>query len=540
MRLALFSLALGLIVAANVLLEARLAFDDSQTNDEAAHLVAGYSYWKLHDWRLNPEHPPLSKLAAAVPLLFSRLKLQPNARQWSDADEFAIGHEFLYANLVPADTLLFRARAMTIIFTAALILTLALWARSRFGPLAGIIVGAFAAFDPIVLAHGHYITSDIPVTLFYAAACLAWFSWLESGGTKRLLTTAVLTGLALATKFSAFLLIPTFFFLWMLRRRTVSWRQLACLAAIPFLIVWSAYAFDIRPPASDPRIGGALARLTELARLPVPAYYFFRGMHLQWRHAHGGHTAYLLGDLSRHGFVSYFPVAFLVKTPIGLLAGLTISLVLLALKRPGLLWLAMPPLVYFLASMSAPLNIGIRHILPIYPFLYLLIGGAVWVASKAPRHGRWVRTAIVACATGAIVESLAVYPLALGFFNAAAGGPRNGSRYLLDSNIDWGQDLKRLPPFLSERRIEQPCVAYFGGAEPAYYGIASRPVPPLKSSADAGQLRCVAVISAQLLLGSESHPFPVLERSRPDAIVGSSLFVFDLRAASPRSTDLLK
>jgi len=517
-----FWVALAIIVGANLALEWRLAHEDSQTNDEAAHIVAGYSYWTLHDWRLNPEHPPLSKLTAAIPLLPLSLELRPDPQKWADADEFTIGREFLYANRYPADDILVRCRAVIIVFTIALIVTIAVWARSRFGELAALIAAGLAAFDPGLLAHGHYVTSDVPVSLFFFMASIAWFSWLTSGARRWLALTGVFTGLALATKFSAFLLFPAFVVLWCVRRRRLSWRHAVYIVAVPFLIIWASYGFDTRPPASDPRIGSTLARTSGLATVPVPAYYFFRGLHLQLRHAHGGHTAYLLGRLSSHGFRWYFPIAFLVKTPLGLLAGIAVGGLILALRSPRSLWLALPALTYFAISMAGPLNIGLRHILPIYPFLYLLITAAFGHAGR-------IRLVLAGCVLAAAVESLAIYPLSLGFFNLVAGGPRNGTRYLLDSNVDWGQDLKRLRIFLAQRGIQQPCVAYFGEAEPAYYGIHSRPLPELRSAADVDRLNCVAVVSAQLLFGSFADPFGAIERRYPDAVVGSSLFMFDLR-----------
>jgi Dolichyl-phosphate-mannose-protein mannosyltransferase len=509
----LFWSAIAALIAANALFQIRLAHDDSQTNDEAAHLVSGYSYWTTGDWRLNPEHPPLSKLAAALPLLGMGLQFHPDAQSWANADEFALGRQFLYRNIRPADDILFRARIVTICFAAALILVIAAWALQRFGPFPALIAAVFAAFDPILLSHGHYVTSDVPVTLFYFCAILAWVSWLEEGGRKRLLMTGVFTGLALATKFSALLLFPAFLALLAFRRRRIQWEHALYLCIVPFLIVWATYGFDIRTVTGDPRIGPRLSAISPLAHVPIPAYYFFRGIQLLFRHAHSGHTAYLLGRLCSHGFVAYFPVAFLVKTPLGLLLALALaSWPLLFLNRKWL-WLAAAPATYFVISMCAGIDIGIRHILPIYPFLYLLVAAAA-------SHSKRASAVALICASAVMVETSAAYPLWLGFFNAAAGGPLHGTRYLLDSNVDWGQDLKRLPAFLAENKIKQPCLAYFGEAQPAYYGISALPLDHVVDN-------CVMIVSAQLLFGSPSHPFAALEQRRPRAIVGSSLFVFD-------------
>lgn len=247
------------LIVTNALFQLRLAREDSQTNDEAAHLVSGYSYWATGDYRLNPEHPPLSKLAAALPLLWMRLRFHPDTQAWANADEFALGRDFLYRNTRSADDILFRSRIVTICFAAALILVIAAWSLNRFGPFPAFIAASFAAFDPIVLSHGHYVTSDIPVTLFFLCAILAWTSWLESGGRKRLLLSGVLMGLALAIKFSALLLFPAFLSLWMFRRRQLNWEHVLNLCMVPFFIAWATYGFatdltsarSLRTPALD-------------------------------------------------------------------------------------------------------------------------------------------------------------------------------------------------------------------------------------------------------------------------------------------------
>ncbi len=258
------------------------------------------------------------------------------------------------------------------------------------------------------------------------------------------------------------------------RRRRIQWEHALYLCIVPFLIVWPTYRFDIRAIAGDPRIGPKLSAVSHLAHIPIPAYYFFRGIQLLFRHAHSGHTAFLLGRLSSHGFIAYFPVAFLIKTPLGLLLALTLaSWPLLFLNRKWL-WLATAPVTYFAISMFAGIDIGIRHILPVYPFLYLL-AAALWTACQT-RHARFAQAVALLCVAGVVTESLAAYPLWLGFFNIAAGGPLEGTRYLLGSNVDWGQGLKRLPAFLAQNKIQQPCLAYFGEAEPAYYGMSAMPL----------------------------------------------------------------
>ena len=194
-----------------------------------------------------------------------------------------------------------------------------------------------------------------------------------------------------------------------------------------------------------------------LAQIPVPAYYYFRGLQLLLRDFVGGHDGYVLGETTNRGSWLYFPVAFAVKTTIATQILLVLRVILLASKigtRTSIpfvyVGLGIPPLIYFLVCMMSTLNIGLRHLLPIYPFIFIMISAVVFGgAEKRYRKFAQIEALILTCVLA--VESMSIHPNYLAYFNGFVGGPANGPHYLIDSNLDWGQDLKKLKQW-SDRR----------------------------------------------------------------------------------------
>lgn len=527
---------------------------ESQTQDEAVHISSGYSYWKTGDFRLNVEHPPLSKLLATLLLLWLKPDFSPSPEAWQHSDEFAIGREFLYRNHVRADTLLLAARGVTIVLSGLLGVTIAVWVARRAGPTAGVVSFLLFALEPTVLAHSRYVTSDLAVTLFIWLSCISWYSYLERPSSWGLIRTGLLTGMALATKFNAVILYLVFgVTLFAYRRLAVkppvmkTAKTIAALAFVSFLFVFGTYRFDTRAIAQDPALTSRLervypkedsmrSRMVQTAlHTPVPAYYFFRGLHLLFRLNQSGHLTYLMGSAGVHGSWKYFPVAMLVKSAVTWLVLLVISTFAAArataqrVFNPNDKWLlaglALPVLLYFGTCLVSSINIGIRHLLPIYPFLCAFMG-IVLFGRERNRKARVISWALVFVF---VLESSSAYPDYLSFFNVAAGGAANGHRYLLDSNLDWGQDLKRLK-FWTETHNSQPlCLSYFGTADPAYYGIQYRPLPAARDATGLVGLDCVVAISAEHLFGLKDAPFAALRSLAWSERAGDSIYIYDLR-----------
>jgi Dolichyl-phosphate-mannose-protein mannosyltransferase len=549
---ALFAVGLCLVLGSVCLLEITSSIQDSQTHDEAAHIVAGYSYWKTGDFRLNLEHPPFSKLLSSLPLLLLNPTFGPPADAWRAADEFSIGRDFLYHNRVPADTLLLATRAVIIVVSLVLGLSVAVWVRARAGTMAGIIATVILLLEPTVLAHSRYVTSDIPVTLFIWLTWISWYSYLEQPSAWKLGRTATLTGLAIATKFNALVLYPIFILSSLAERRKFSTPDKAFIALVlvlaPFVVVLVAYGFDTRSLAADPVLSTRLQTIYPVTRtmnsyitqallhIPIPGYYFFRGFQLLLRHTRSGHLTYLMGVISQRGSWKYFPLAMLVKSSTGWLLLLFTSLGLVLFRKVKrqqtdmrlAYALLVPASAYFAVSLFSPITIGIRHLLPIYPFLCAFIG----VVLFKERSGRKLTVAVISLLL-LIGESLNAYPNYLAFFNAVSGGNLNGHRYLLDSNLDWGQDLKRLKTWVDSHHAAPLCLSYFGTADPSYYGIIYEPLPRLRASQEVSRLNCIVAVSAEHLFGLEEAPFAALQSIPTLDRVGGSIYIYDLRRAIP-------
>ncbi|MBM3747935.1 MAG: phospholipid carrier-dependent glycosyltransferase, partial [Acidobacteria bacterium] len=456
------------------------ALQESQTFDEATHLAAGYGYLKGGYYHFNFEHPPLGKILAALPLLPLKPRFSVDEPSWGASDHLEFARIFLYENHIPADTMLFRGRLMTMLATLGLGVALLIWTTRHFGAGAGLLALFLYTLDPNVTAHGRYVTNDLLISLFLFLAVIAWIAWLRTGKTRQLLWAALALAMGLLSKFSALILLPLLLVLclikWWQRRADYSVLRLAAaglvLAAVSIAAIALAYARETKRltfggPAqfqpSTAAVGpgaGILGLLRHAGRvLKLPPYSYLVGLKVAAEHYAVGHASYLLGRRSEKGWWYYFPVAFAVKTPSAALLLTALSLALMLswlLRRPlGRLYhrlrelriewyaLALPAAAYFLLWMPSSINIGLRHILPAYPFLFVLVA-AVVVRKWPPRLRRALP--VVLCATAAlqVCESLRTYPHYLAFFNTLSGGPARGPDYLLDSNIDWGQDLKKL------------------------------------------------------------------------------------------------
>ena len=549
----LFWPAVAAILAIAGALEVRSAMGETQTWDEGIHIVAGYSYLKLGDYSWNVEHPPLVKIVSALPLALMGLAAQPYEADGKRKDQVRYGIDFLYKNRRDADSILLAARSANILLTLLFACAVAWWTRRRYGPEAGLAAAALCAFDPNLMAHGRYVTTDFPVTVFFFFACVLWVEYLEKASPRRLLAAAAALGLALITKFSAVLLLPALAILyaacWIRRPREFPVRRAALaaatLAATVVLMVGVVYWPEtVRCWRTNvPRLSTLVVRgnptgeiLFYLGRkLHLPAHAYLYGLNAVADHNAGGHSGYLLGMRSETGWWYYFPVVFAVKST---MAALGAALLLLgaglwqAWRRqwvsPMVLGLAVPPVLYFVFSMTSGINIGMRHILPVYPFLY--VGVAAWLATRANRRpGVYVLAALAALQIG---ECARITPDYLAFFNELAGGPGRGPEYLVDSNIDWGQDVKKLGLWLDAHAGNRRArVYYFGNAQMRYYKIDEMGYPgPLDQKGwDAIDEYCVANVTPLEGVYVPLNDLARLRLRQPVAKIGWSMYVYDLR-----------
>lgn len=537
-------LAIAVLLGVMALVQVSSVRQESQTFDESVHLAAGYRYWKTGAFEMNREHPPLQKLLSALPLLVLRPELPAGD---PTEDQYKYAGAFLYRNRIHADTLLFAGRLVTIALTLCLGAAIAWWTAQRYGPGPGLLAVLLYAFEPNVIAHGRYITTDLIAALFFFLSCALWSDYLEKPGARRLLWTGLSLGAALAAKFSMVLLLPLLSLVGLVRRgRLRTLAAYAAVCALAFAATAAVYAPETiglltgrreAPPLKDVAdrtvtIGYLLKAAGHQTGLPAHSYLI--GLQGVAQHNKNGNAAYLLGRIYEGGDWRYFPVALAVKATTGFLVLLALSVgaglwLLVRTRRidfPVLVLLA-AVLAYFGMSLTSRLNFGVRHLFPIFPLLCVLIALAAFRAMRW--KGAPVLVALLALAHAG--ESLAAYPDYVPFFNVASGGSASGSRYLLDSNLDWGQDLKKLKQFVDERGVTRLCLHYFGMVDPAYYGLDPEYLPKTHDRDERERTDCYGAVSVTLLHDLYLAPgsYAWLRERTPIARVGGSIYVYDLR-----------
>jgi hypothetical protein len=571
-----------LVVGLLLLLALQLAFfvsRQSQTWDEGDHLYAGYRSLTHADFGLNPEHPPLAKMLAAAPLLGMDLRVPPLQDRDFKREAFLGGREFVFGN--DADTLLFRARMSAGLLTLLLALVAFLAAREMFGTAAGLTALAFLAFDPNLLAHGALVTTDAGLSCFLLASVYAFYRYVRAPSWPRIALVGLVAGLALATKHTGILALPILALValaeWLCGRgeaqevpfRTCGLRlagALALVGVLAVLVLWASYGFRyaarpdglaLNPPAAQiltqvPKpYQGAL--LTTLARWRVlPESYLCGLADVLVMEAY--YRSYLFGKAYPHGVWFYFPAAYLVKSTLAFLILPAVISAAIATRRlvarREILFLAVPPLFYLLVAMSSRMNIGVRHILPLYAFIAILGAGALWALASRDRRWVYATAALLALHAG---SSLRAFPSYIAYSNELWGGPSRTYKHLSDSNSDWGQQLKSLRKYLDARGLRDCWFAYFGQgtADVGYYGIPCRPLPTLDGfwlkevPQVPAQIEGTVVISAGVLSGFEAGPGPLhlygaFERIPPTAQIDGGLLVYDGRFQIPLASALAR
>lgn len=536
--LAGLALLIGL-QAARLYHEAKL---ETQTVDEGIHLGAGYTFLRTGEYALDKEHPPLARLVCAVPLWALDVDPKLDAETWRDKWMADHGKAIIWTQKgIPPEKVMLAARCGTIVLTLLLSLAVALWVRSRFGGAAGWLAAALITLEPNLNAHGHLVTTDMGAALTVFAACIAFDRLLRTGARVDAAWTGLALGAAAATKFSTLFLIPAFVVLWLAARRP--WRELATRGAPAALIAAAVVLLSYGPasmvPADSAPLkdqvaeGGAVnSTLRYVGRhWGVPAHPYLVGLGMLGAHQTTGHPAFLMGEVYQGGKWQFFPIAFLTKTPVGALLLIVLALPLLW-KAPFAEWrtLAVPLVLLWAIGISSSINIGLRHILPVYPLMYTLAAGLYGKYGQVLYGRAWLAAGVLAVALAAY-ESARMAGHDLAFFNMAAGGPERGGQILVDSNIDWGQSLGELHTWLGSRKPDDVCLVYFGTAPIEHYGFSLCAIAPTEEIRKGNKLeRRYAAISVTLLQGvyHKREWYTWLRERKPIARVGESIYVYDV------------
>jgi len=505
----------ALLLGLHAVIAVWAATRESVTADEILYVTGGYYIDKCGDYRIQPENGVLPQRLHGLAAIWTNAPSPEleNNEAWRTSSNLVTSYGFFYQTGHDHFPMLMLARALNTLFSVGAGALVFLWARHLAGTVAGLVAVTFYAADPNLLAHAALATSDMAAVFLLLASVSAFWWLLAAPDWRRAGMSAVVFGLACVAKYSAVLLIPIFagLLLWRIaadRRNSTAWlKRTPALVAVhiagAFAVIWLFYGFRYSgfspalPPADHyaspwnqvlPYIGwqGRVVELCLAWRVLPEAFLYGYAWVIQSAVAR---AAFLAGDYGLFGWPSFFPLAFAWKTTLALLVGLALTALSLgrrwAAGRARIatdLYLA-APLVLFVAvyaafSLTSHLNIGHRHLLPVYPALFVAAG--VWAATVGT-PGRW-RSAAIALLLGAqIAASVTVAPHFMAFFNRLAGGPGNGYRLLVDSSLDWGQDLPGLRDWLRAQKgagdNAQVYLSYFGSGEPNYYGIEAIRLP---------------------------------------------------------------
>jgi len=521
-----------------VLLSWSASRQESVTIDEFRHLSTGVHYWQSGDFSFDAATPPLWKMVMALPAWLAGAE----EVQFRQLPELAAGWEpwfvatdFMRDNGAAYSGYLQSARMVNILAAVLCLIMLYLRCRRIFGGAAALFGSAFLAFSPTFLAHSHYATTDIIATLTMLVTVFLLMDYLRSPGLPRLITVSFAFSLALLCKYSALLLAPLLFTVALVpylkrpggdggfrRQLPALSLVLAIVVITPLLTVNSFYGFrGTGTPLGMMHLESrALASLAQGAAgalpLPLPRA-FVEGFDKQKADSdYAEFPAYFMDKWSLDGFRSYYAAAFCLKESLPFLLLLAVALPALfrhkraALSRgERLLLLYLPVALFFILSFMNKLNVGVRYLLPVYPYFCLFIAGLYHDWSNR----RGARLALIFLFVLHSLSVLRVSPHYTAYFNEFAGGPANGYRYLIDSNIDWGQDLLHLQRYMQEQGINTIQLAYFGHGLPESYGVN---YVPLSLPARPGYV----AISVSLLQG---HPY-LLTYTDPPQIAEAERF----------------
>ena len=556
-------LAPAVLLAAHLALLAASVSRKCATVDEFVHVPSGVYYWQTGDFSLSGLNPPLAKLFAALPVLAMNPKMPIALPPGERAAEYpwAFGRLFMLKNWDAYDAMLFRSRATTMLLSVLAGLALFLWARRLTGFWPALLALALYAFEPNVIAHGRLATQDTAMMLLFVVTLAALNGVIERGGWWRVFALGVTLGAACLVKFSGLLLVlavplalaACVLFVGGFRlplavpgegrfrggRPRASWQALVAVVAavvVALLVINAVYGFSGSFQRVDPSAcrSSAMKSLASgpLGVLPVPLpRVFVAGLDGQQASVEQGEsTNYLNGQWSATGWWYYYLEAFALKTPLPVmvlvLAGV-VSVFVVPVERKAAMWVAAATAGLFWAmhSFGANKQIGLRYMLPLFPLAFMLAGRAALMIPKLSGRARAIgAVALVLLAGWTAADAAVIFPDYLAYFNPLAGGPDGGPRYLLDSNIDWGQDLPALADYLKREGITgRVYMGYFGEVAPELYGIKPRNAVP-------GAIGTV-IVSANFLYGMpyggfKPGDFEWLRLRKPDAIIGHTLYVY--------------
>ena len=498
--------------------------DKSLTFDEGVYAVAGASYWRLGDYRLNPEAGVLPQRVAGLPLALGPYRFpSTDSVHWRNSQPPYLGYDFFYELGNDARQMAARGRAACGVIAVVLGALVWAWSRKLFGPLGGMVSLLLYVLSPTVLANGALMTSDMAAALFFAAALWGWWAVLHRMSAGRLLVSALLAGGLFVSKMSAVLILPVMLLLLVVRlidgrplpvafgRRNweINSRARQALtfaiaivvhAAVVVVVIWGFYGFRFAAfahPTSQDHLQFSWEYVLKeanpgVSRVPPPALPM-RAIDFMHRHevlpeawlyglgvilnrTQFG-VSFWNGNISTTGWPGFFPYTFLVKTPLVVFGIFALALAAALVSRRRRLYATLPLwiflAVYWTAAVTSHLDIGHRYLLPVYGPIFVLCGAS---AGLLGGRLRWPGVALCGLLALHAAETVYRFPNYLAYFNGIIR-PQEAYQHLVDSSLDWGQDLPAAKRYIATHPTDGPFyLSYFGLASPAYYGVTARPL----------------------------------------------------------------
>lgn len=541
--------ALGLIIAFGCLRIAATYQHFWQTWDEPAHLACGLQWWERGRITHERLHPPLARIAMAAGPYFAGLRGLPGAPEhWTDGNALLHQRDGYERNLALA-----RLGILPFFVIASLIV--AAWTARCAGRYASLVAAFLFGLLPPVLAHGGLASLDMACAALVAAALYALVLWLEKPDALRSVFLGAACGLAVTAKFSAIaflvaggvaVLLSRWFFKTPAEKdksATPGWSSVFAVALTAAFCVWAVYRFSfgaVGQSGAGENLQDALTALGPAApfarifvsTVPVPATDFFWGLFdVVYFRQEEGHLAYFLGDVGKRGWWLFYPVLLAVKTPLTFLALTGIGVYATARRARSESFFC-PPLVPLTGALAVvvagifftPHN-GLRQILAVYPLLAVVAGcgcAQLWRASRRPLLSRVMAVALVAACAA---NSFAAHPDYLSYFNLLGVG--NRAAIAADSDLDWGQDLKRLSQSCRRLGVDKLSLQYNGskGIDLSSFDLPET-VELVPYERPTGW---VAVSRQKLLLGTGVAPydqFAWLAGEKPVEEIGNSMLLF--------------
>lgn len=583
-------LLVGIVLVVHGLLSYTGGFNDSPTIDEIQHITAGYAHLTLHDYRINMEKPPLFKLVSAVPLLLVRPNFSTDTLLWQadQSDTFDVSNAFFFEGGNDPQEMIRLARIPFVLASMLLGLLMYVWSYKLTNRFIALVVTSMYAFSPLFLAHGNLANTDVLAGLGIVAILFTGRRMIAVPTVQSGFLFGISCGLLVLCKQSVLIaiIVVVMVFVYRAMRFIVTNKSREALhmgrvLLVSFVTASSVvYALYLFASYGYPR-EKSVPQIFEFARdwgipfadvlsfwsqypLIRPVVLWVVGLARELIHTTSLNTVYLAGEFYRGGRIDYFPLLYWYKTPIYVHVLTVLSVfgyVLLVRARKisvrllnrslDIFLIGLTCFLYGLVALNAQLNIGVRHIIPIIPLIFLLIGVGLWIlwSRVKTRIGKRIIFLIVSVSLlMSIVVAIVEYPSYLSFYNWFAGGTENGYKIAIDSNYDWGQDYLRLGTWVKDNNVEtlyvdcQPAAQvplryYLGSAYQKFAGSASwwSETTPIQSLSELslGDLLAVCVSSLYSALyatdgvsGEFIQSYPELIDKAPDFRVGKSIFMY--------------